>query len=162
MQPVTATLHGIVIRRIPRQFLHLTLEDLPEPSRATLLPLIADLPLVPSAAHSCQIVGPTDRTLRCLVVLARHVVQGLRDYNLTLAHDRHRLHQERRKLLFYDEPALLEAPCSSLTEAILCLVDPSPASVPFLTSRHATNLATFIATSHPLPQLPTWRQIHLV
>jgi hypothetical protein len=150
-----------VIHRIPRQFLYLTLDDLPESSRAALLPLIADLPLVPTAEHSCQVIGPTDLTLPCLAVLARHVVQGLRDHNLTLAHDRHRLHHERHKLLFYDEPALLQAPPTSTTEAILCLLDPSPASVPLLTTRHSANLATFIATAHPVPQLPAWHQIHL-
>src|SRR5918994_4072300 len=96
------------MRRLPRDLLYITLDDLPASSRAALLPMLADLPRVPTAADSCQLIGPSAATLPCLAVLARHVVQGLRDYNLTLAHDRGLLRAERRKLLFYDEAAVLE------------------------------------------------------
>jgi hypothetical protein len=35
--------------RIPRHLLYITLDDLPDGSRAALLPLLADLPRVPTA-----------------------------------------------------------------------------------------------------------------
>src|SRR6185369_7831082 len=86
--------------RIPRHLLHIALDDLPPGSRAKLVPLLADLPLVPDASVSAQLIGPAEATLACLAVLARHVGQGLRDANLAIAHDRERLSQQRHKLVF--------------------------------------------------------------
>jgi len=149
------------VRRIPRDLLHITLDDLPPAVRARLLPLLADLPQVPTAEHSAMLLGRRDVTLPALAVLARHVVQGLRDHNLTLAHDRARLRSERRKLLFYDAEALLEDPGGAASEAVLCLVDATQGALPLLAARTAAGLASFSSTTQLVEPLAHWRQIRL-
>jgi hypothetical protein len=145
------------MRRIPRHLLHITLDDLPVALRSALLPLLADLPQLPTAADSAVLIGPSAVTLPALAVLARHVVQGLRDYNLTLAHDRQRLRAERRKLQFYDASAFLSAPPPA--EAVLCLAGGTPDVAPLVLEREAARLATFITSAQPLGALAHWRQI---
>src|SRR5947209_3211349 len=100
--------------QIPKHLLHVALDDLsqlgvPTAARAALRALLADLPLVPEASSSAQLIGPPAIALPCLAVLARHVGQGLRDQNLAIAHDRERLAAERAKLLFLPADALAEA-----------------------------------------------------
>jgi hypothetical protein len=146
------------MRRIPRELLYITLDDLPSLWRARLLPLLADLPQVPTASDSALLVGPSDVTLPCLAVLARHIVQGLRDYNLTLAADRAQLHAKRRKLLFVDEAALLDG---VPTEAVLCLADATSASRMLLVQREHMGLASFITLQTLLPALGNWRCVDL-
>jgi hypothetical protein len=126
-----------------------------------LLPLLADLPLVPDAASSAQLIGPPSITLPCLAVLARHIVQGLRDHNLTLAHDRTRLKAERRKLLFYDHAGLSISDARLTRECVLCLADASSADVDLLLQRDQSGLASLITTSQPIERLSHWRQVPL-
>jgi len=154
--------------RIPRHLLHLEFDDLdglgvPGRMRLNLRGLIADLPLLPDARHSGLVIGPADVALACLAVLARHVGQGLRDYNLTLAHDRPRLRIERRKLVFLDTASLLEAlECGDerpAREAVLFVSDAKPAVVPLLRVREARNLASFVAADALLAELSQWRVV---
>ena len=75
------------------------------------------------------------QTSRCHVsVLARHIVQGLRDHNLTLAHDRSRLRAERRKLLFYDHTGR-GADDRLSRERVLCLANVDASDVERLLTR---------------------------
>src|SRR5438552_13729853 len=132
--------------RIPRHLLHVELEDLrqlsvPEQARDALRALLADLPLVPDASFSALLVGPGSVTLPCLAVLARHVGQGLRDHNLSLADDRGRLHIERRKLIFLEAEALDELRAAGdqrpRHEAVVLVVDTTPGVLDLLAERHA-------------------------
>jgi hypothetical protein len=127
---------------------------LPLLQRDTMREVLADLPLVPDASSSAQLIGPREIALPCLAVLARHVVQGLRDFNLTLAHDRPRLRSDRRKLLFLDPEAFLGAD----QEAVVCIVDATPALIDRLTVREKRGLATFITATTPI--MP-WRTVRL-
>jgi len=127
--------------------------------------LLADLPAVPDAAFSAQLVGPPETTLPCLAVLARHVGQGLRDHNLTLAHDRPRLRAARGKLVFLDGAALAEVVAAGderpAREAVLCLAGVTSGSCQLLAAREALRLASFVTTLAPLPCLSHWRRVHL-
>jgi len=149
------------LQRIPRELLYIGLDDLDEPTRSKLLPLLADLPQVPDATNSAQLIGPPSITLPCLAVLARHIVQGLRDHNLTLAHDRARLTAERRKLLFYDSAGLSTSDARLARECVLCLADASEADVHLLLLRERAGLASFISARTALRELSQWRQISL-
>ena len=149
------------MRRIPPHLLHITVDDLPVPVRARLLPPLADLPQLPAAADSAQLIGPSAVTLPALAVLARHIVQGLRDHNLTLAHDRPRLRRERRRLLFFDAAAVIEGAAEAETESVLCVADATPRVVPVALVREATGLASFVTTACPLERLAHWRLIDL-
>lgn len=150
---------------IPRHLLHIQLDDLPglgihpEPLRA----LLADLPLLPRAADSAQLIGPRDITLPSLAVLARRVGQGLRDYNLRLAHDPLKLHAERCKLAFLDSESLLaaleEGDQRPLHEAVLFVPHATPAVVTLLQARAARNLASFVAVETELPGVSHWRAV---
>jgi len=82
---------------------------------------------------------------------------GLRDYNLTLAHDRPRLKTEPCKLLFFDSLAVTDARSAALREAVLCLHQATPADGELLLTRHASGLASFITAQRPLAGLPHWR-----
>jgi hypothetical protein len=148
--------------RIPRHLLHLRLDELAEPARSALLPLLADLPAVPDASLSAQLIGAPDDALRCLAVLARHVGQGLRDYNLTLAHDPVRLKEARCKLVFLsgtELEAALESGAPRLErEAVLFVHDAAPAVRRLLHERHKHGLASFVTARAPL--MP-WRTIEL-
>jgi hypothetical protein len=147
------------MRRIPPHLLHVTLDHLPWDVRSRLVALLADLPQLPNAADSAVLFGPSELTLPALAVLARHLVQGLRDYNLTLAHDRARLRRERRKLLFWDAATLLQD--GPTLESVLCLAGATPEVLPRLQAREADGLANFVTTSVPLDALAHWRQINL-
>jgi hypothetical protein len=140
---------------IPRHLLHVSLDDLPrlgvgQSSCAALRELLADLPLVPGAGSSAQLVGPPAVALPCLAVLARHVGQGLRDSNLAMAHDRRRLHAERRKLLFLSAQALADALAQGDG------VGARPPGQP-----RGAGLVSFVTTLWPMPELAHWRQVHL-
>jgi hypothetical protein len=104
-------------------------------------------------------------TLPCLAVLARQVGQGLRDHNLSLAHDRHRLSAERLKLIFLDAEALDEVLASGderpRREAVLFVVGTTPAVRDLLAERHAAGLASFVTSSVPVLALTHWRQVDL-
>jgi hypothetical protein len=147
------------MRRIPPHLLHITLDDLPADVRSRLVTLLADLPQLPTHADSAVLAGPSTVTLPALAVLARHVIQGLRDHNLTLAHDRPRLRRDRRKLLFWDASTLLEDGPTS--ESVLCLAGATPEVLARLQQREAAGLATFVTTSIPLDALAHWRHINL-
>ncbi len=147
------------MRRIPPHLLLITLDDLPFDVRSRLVALLADLPQLPTAADSAAFVGPSELTLPALAVLARHVVQGLRDYNLTLAHDRQRLRRDRRKLLFCDAATLLED--GPISESVLCVAGATHEVMPQLQQRDAAGLATFVTTSIPLDALAHRRHIIL-
>jgi len=127
--------------------------------------LLAHLPAVPDAALNAQLVGPPETTLPCLAVLARHVGQGLRDYNLTLAHDRPRLRAARGKLIFLDGAALAEVVASGderpAREAVLCLAGAMPDLCQLLAAREAMQLASFVTAPAPMPCLSHWRRVHL-
>jgi hypothetical protein len=156
--------------RIPRALLHLELAGLArlgvsELARAVLRELIADLPLVPDASLSAQLIGPPAVTLPCLAALARHVGQGLRDHNLRLVHDRSQLHAERCKLVFLDGDTLAN---------LVGLGDPRPRreTVVFVAGAHAgvldllaqrerAGLASFVTTTVPLADLRHWRCVDL-
>jgi hypothetical protein len=91
------------------------------------------------------------------------VGQGLRDHNLTLAHDRARLRAERRKLAFLDAETLLvaldqgdERPAH---EAVLFVANATPATLPLLVQREANNLASFVAAQAGLAGLAHWRTV---
>jgi hypothetical protein len=156
--------------RIPRHLLHVDLDDLsrfgvPERARDALRALVADLPLVPDVSHSAVLQGRVDVTLSCLAVVARHVGQGLRDYNLALAADRARLHVERRKLIFLDALALDEILSSGdqrpHSEAVLFVADTLPGVLDLLAERQAHGLASFVTSTAALAELAHWRQVHL-
>jgi len=156
--------------RIPRHLLHVELDDLvdlgvPASARAALRGLLADLPLVPDATHSAQLIGSPEVTLPSLAVLARHVGQGLRDHNLTLAHDRDALRTERRKLAFLDAESLLSAldhgDQRPAHEAVLLVTNATPAVLPVLLERSAANRASFIACQTVLGGLAQWRTLLL-
>jgi hypothetical protein len=151
--------------RIPRDLLHVELDDLPslgvpDQARAALRGLLADLPLVPDASLSAQLIGPRQITLPCLAVLARHVGQGLRDHNLTLAHDRPRLRLERRKLAFMDGEAVASG-TRAISEAVLFVVDCTPQVLDLLGARESAGLASFITAETGFPQLVHWRTVDL-
>lgn len=154
--------------RIPRHLLHIEFDDLarlgiPDNKRAALRGLLADLPLLPRAEHSAQLIGAPDVTLPCLAVLARHVGQGLRDHNLSLAHDRHALRTQRQKLLFLDAAALHAVIESGdqrpAHEAVLFVVNATPGLVPLLESRAARDLASFVTEEARLNDLAHWRAV---
>ena len=156
--------------RIPRELLHVALDDLPglgvpDAARAALRALLADLPMVPEASLSAQLIGPPAVTLPCLAVLARHVGQGLRDHNLSLAHDRPRLRLERRKLAFLDAAAVAAAHGSGdprlATEAVLFVVNCTPTLMDLLATRESAGLATFVTATAGFPLLNHWRTVHL-
>jgi hypothetical protein len=155
------------LHRIPRELLYITLDDLasrgvPDSARVALRELLADLPQVPDVSSSAQLVGVPEWTLPCLAVLARHVVQGLRDFNLTFAHDRGRLAAERCKLLFLDSSGLSERRPEALREAVLCLHQPLPSDLDLVQARDAALLATFVSTERVQTALPGWRVVLLV
>jgi hypothetical protein len=104
-------------------------------------------------------------TLPCLAALARHVGQGLRDHNLSLAHDRRRLSEERRKLIFLDAEALDEILASGderpSREAALFIVGTTPTVLDLLAERHAKGLASFLTSTAPVAALAHWRQVDL-
>jgi hypothetical protein len=152
------------IVRIPRELLRVQLDDLTglgvsEQARSALRGLLADLPLVPDAALSAQLIGPRQVALPCLAVLARHVGQGLRDHNLSLAHDRARLRVENRKLAFLDADSLAAAP--SLAVAVLFVVDCTPQALEVLTARESANRASFITTETRIDRLNHWHTLKL-
>jgi len=150
--------------------LHVELGDLgrlgvAEPAQSALRALLADLPLVPDASFSADLVGPAAVTLPCLAVLARHVGQGLRDHNLALAHDRPRLHLERRKLVFL-EAAVLEDVLAAgderpIHEAVLFVRGTTPVVLELLGQRSADGRASFVTSTSPVAALAHWRQVHL-
>jgi hypothetical protein len=151
--------------RIPRRLLHIELSDLTEQARDALRALLADLPLVPDGSLSAQLIGPPDATLPALAVLARHIGQGLRDHNLSFAHDRPRLRAERQKLVFLDEATLLEVVGAGNArpsrEAVLFVADATPSVEALLSAREAAGLASFVTSNAPLRRLAHWRQVHL-
>ena len=156
--------------QIPRHLLHAGLDDLPglgvgESARAALRGLLADLPLVPDAGSSAQLVGPPSVTLPCLAVVARHVGQGLRDSNLAIAHDRRRLHTERGKLLFLSAEVLTEALAQgderASHEAVLFVSDVAASLRVLLARREAAGLASFVTTPEPMRELVHWRLVNL-
>jgi hypothetical protein len=180
--------------RIPRHLLHVELGDLaglgvPTTARDALRALMADLPLVPDASQSAQLVGPPAITLACLAVLARHVGQGLRDHNLSMAHNRSTLHTERRKLIFLEGDSLAGILATGdqrpMTEAVLFLIDtgpsreidprpsrqldtrpsrqiaPRPSLQILLAAREAAGLATFVTSPTAHPHLAHWRSVDL-
>jgi hypothetical protein len=156
--------------RIPRHLLHVELDDLeslglPPAAHAALRALLADLPGVPDATLSAHLIGPPDITLPCLAVLARHIGQGLRDHNLSLAHDRARLHAERRKLIFLTAETLQDAIASGdqrpTSEAVLFVVDATPGLEPLLAGRHAAGLASFVTSPTAVASVAHWRTVHL-
>lgn len=152
--------------RIPRQFLHVRFEDLdelgvPMSTRTALRALLADLPLVPTAAESAQVIGPPEIVVPSLAVLARHVGQGLRDHNLTLAHHQPTLRAMRRKLAFVDAESLAEGLSDGAEDpaeiAVLFVTNASSDVVTLLARREANNLASFIGSDTPLEALRHWR-----
>jgi hypothetical protein len=158
------------LARIPRELLHIGFDDLldrgvtPE-ARSALLGLVADLPQVPTAADSACLVGEPDQTLPCLVALARHVGQGLRDHNVTMLHDKPRLRAERLKLMFLSQ-AELQAGQDSLgpwlaREAALFVRDIKDRGElePLLIERRA--LAAFGSTTDVVNAPASWRIVHL-
>jgi hypothetical protein len=158
------------LTRIPRHLLHVQLSDLrglgvPDQAHDALRALLADLPIVSDAALSAQLIGPRRIALPCLAVLARHVGQGLRDHNLTLAHDRARLHVERRKLAFLDAEAVAAAlargDTQPVTEALLFVVDGTPSLLDLLAARDSAGLASFVTAAARLPGLANWRTVNL-
>jgi hypothetical protein len=111
------------------------------------------------------LVGQPEVTLPCLAVLARHVGQGLRDHNLTLAHDRARLNAERGKLIFMDAADLADVVAGGdarpARETVLFVANTTPSVVDLLVQRDASGLASFITTSEPFPQLAHWHIVKL-
>lgn len=153
--------------RIPRHLLHAGFDDLaelgvPERARDALRSVLAGLPLVPGAEHSAQLIGQAAVTLPCLAVLARHVGQGLRDHNLTFAHDRERLSLERGKLIFLDGADLARIVDERLAqETVLFLANAVRPGVDLLVRRDAAGLASFATTPEPIPELAHWRMVQL-
>jgi hypothetical protein len=156
--------------RIPRHLLHAELDGLSqlgvsERARDALRALLADLPLVPDASLSAVLRGPESVTLPCLAVLARHVGQGLRDYNLSLAADRPRLHLERRKLIFLEAPVLENVLATGdqrpRQEAVLFAIDTTPMVLDLLAVRDASGLASFLTSPQPVAGFAHWRQLDL-
>src|SRR5438067_9111738 len=148
--------------QIPKHLLHVRLDNLsqlgvPTAARDALRALLADLPQVPDASSSAQLIGPPAITLPCLAVLARHVGQGLRDRNLAVAHDRERLTAERAKLIFLLADVLAEAIAQGdvrpATEMVVFVAGMSASLRPLLASRDASGLATYVTTSSPIPDL---------
>ena len=155
---------------IPRHLLHVGLDDLarlgvPRDAHDALRALLADLPLVPDAASSAQLMGPPEIALPCLAVLARHVGQGLRDRNLAIAHDRKRLAVERAKLVFLSADALVAAVARGDTraahEAVLFVTDAAVPIPSVLKARDAAGLATFVTAASPIADLAHWRRVDL-
>ncbi|MDQ6670733.1 MAG: hypothetical protein M3069_08265 [Chloroflexota bacterium] len=160
----------VALVRIPRDLLHVELDDLPrlgvpDSARAALRGLLADLPLVPDASLSAQLVGPPEITLPCLAVLARHVGQGLRDHNLSLAHDRPRLHLDRRKLIFMDAEAVAAAAATGderpAREAVLFVVECTQHVLDLLATRESAGLVSFISARSGLQRLDHWRSLRI-
>jgi hypothetical protein len=156
--------------RIPRHLLHVGLDDLrqvgvPDNARGELRALVADLPLVPQASDSAVLQGRAEVTLPCLAVLARHIGQGLRDHNLSLAADRARLRLERRKLIFLDAETLENVLASGderpSHEAVLFVTETTPSVLGLLAERHAAGLASFVTSTTPVAVLASWRQVDL-
>jgi hypothetical protein len=156
--------------QIPRHLLHVELDDLGQlgvskHAREALRAVLADLPLVPGAADSAVLLGRPQVTLACLAVLARHVGQGLRDHNLTLAADKARLHVERRKLIFLDAVALDEILASDdqrpRLEAVVFVAGTSPRVLELFAQREAQALASFVTSTSPVAGLARWRHLHL-
>lgn len=154
--------------------MHVGFDDLvalgvPESGRLALRGLLAELPLVPNATHSAQLVGPPESALACLAVLARHVGQGLRDTNLTLAHDRDQLRSKRAKLIFVSAaslPATLADDDERLKhETVLFISDLDANRLAALgdlfARRDASGVATFVTAPVRLAALPTWRLVDL-
>jgi hypothetical protein len=153
--------------RIPRHLLHVQLDDLglSENARGELRALLADLPLVPRASDSAILLGLPATTLPSLAVLARHVGQGLRDHNLSIAADRQRLRLEQRKLIFLDAEALEQALAwgeeQPSREAALFVTAPTPRVLELLAQREANGLVSFVTSTMPVAALASWRQIDL-
>jgi hypothetical protein len=156
--------------QIPKHLLHVGLDDLPQlgvptQARDLLRALLADLPLVPDASSSAQLAGPPGITLPCLAVLARHVGQGLRDQNLSIAHDRTRLAVQRAKLVFLSADALADAIALGderpAHEAVLFVVEATAALQPLIARRDAAGLATYVTAQSPMPELAHWRRVDL-
>ncbi len=155
---------------IPRHLLHVALSDLssfgvPPAARDALRALLADLPLVPEASHSAQLVGQPEVTLPCLAVLARHVGQGLRDHNLSLANDREKLRVERHKLAFLSGDALADTVAAGddrpARQTVLFIPDVMGSLAILLAERDAVGLASFVTTTTPLAELAHWRHVDL-
>lgn len=157
--------------RIPSTLRKLGLDDLqahgvPAAARTALVALLADLPAQPTAADDAALVGPAEWTLPCLVVLARHVGQGLRDHNVALLHEKARLRRERKKLLFLSAGEAIAVDAAPLErEAVLFLHAlggvPSPLLGRVLGRRADLGLATFVATSRTDTVPPGWRVVDL-
>jgi hypothetical protein len=152
--------------RIPRHLLHVELDDLerlgvPPAYRARVRAFVADLPAVPGARYSAQLVGPQDVTLPALAVVARRVGQGLRDANIALRDaGRERLRVERRKLAFVDADALLTPESDRyMREAALFVVGATAEAVPLLLEREEQGRVSFVATEVALEALAHWRRI---
>ncbi len=166
--------HRVVRSRlvqIPKHLLHVGLDHLsqlgvPTAARDALRALLADLPQVPDASCSAQLIGAPAITLPCLAVLARHVGQGLRDRNLAIAHHRERLSAERMKLIFLSGDALAEAIARGdvrpASEAVAFVAEVTPALRPLLASRDASGLATYVTTRSPMVDLAHWRRVDLI
>jgi hypothetical protein len=111
------------------------------------------------------LIGPSEVTLPCLAVLARHVGQGLRDHNLTFAHDRGRLALERGKLIFMDgvelEAVIAQGDQRAVRETVLFLANAVPLVVDLLVRRDTAGLASFITAPAPIPELANWRIVQL-
>jgi hypothetical protein len=96
---------------------------------------------------------------------APHWPGGLRDHNLSIAHDRARLHAQRSKLIFLSADALAEALALGETgpavETVLFVSDVSTSVLALLARRNTAGLASFVTAQAPLPYLAHWRQVNL-
>jgi hypothetical protein len=155
---------------IPKHLLHVKLDDLsqlgvPAAARDALRALLADLPLVPDATCSAQLIGPAAIALPCMAVLARHIGQGLRDRNLAMAHDREWLAAERAKLVFLPANALAHALARGdvrpAHEAVVFVAETIAALRPLLAARDAAGLATYVTARSPIADLAHWRLVDL-
>jgi hypothetical protein len=137
----------------------------PARARDALRELLADLPLVPDASFSAQLIGEPAITLPSLAVLARHVGQGLRDRNLGIAYDRERLAVERAKLIFLDADALADAIAQGdarpANEAVVFVVETTASLRPLLASRDAAGLASYVTARSPIADRAHWRRVDL-